>query len=85
MKQAVIENVVMKQSKFVDRDIGILFEDEPVHFSDADDISVLMKEVGVFPSTSKARQAGRHGPIPSGFTEFKASKKRRLFIWNPDE
>ena len=81
-----IENVIIKQSAWTERDIELLFEDEEVHFTDATDLSVLMKEMGIFKSTSQARQAGRFGPIPSGFTfEFKASKKRRLWIWNPSE
>lgn len=82
----MIENVIINSSAWQEGDAELLFGDEEVHFSDADDLSVLMKELGVFPSTSKARQAGRVGPIPVGFTfEFKASKKRRLWIWNPTE
>jgi hypothetical protein len=43
-----------------------------------------LKEMNIFTSTSEARRAGRDGPIPQGFTnDFKASKKRRLWIWNP--
>ena len=81
-----IENVVVRHSKWQERDIELLFEDEEVHFTDATCLSVLMKEMGIFKSTSSARQAGRFGPIPKGFTfEFKASKKVRLWIWNPTE
>ena len=81
-----IQNIIVKQSKWTDRDIELLFEDEEVHFTDADELSVLMKELGIFKSTSEARRAGRFGPIPEGFTfEFKASKKVRLWIWNPTE
>lgn len=81
-----IENVIVKQSNWTERDIELLFGDEEVHFTDADDLSILMKEMGIFTSTSEARRAGRVGPIPSGFTfEFKASKKCRLWIWNPSE
>ena len=80
------QNIIVKQSKRTDRDIELLFEDEKVHFTDADELSVLMKELGIFKSTSEARRAGRFGPIPEGFTfEFKASKKVRLWIWNPTE
>jgi len=79
-----IENVVVRHSKWQQRDIELLFEDEEVHFTDATCLSRLMKELGIFKSTSAARQAGRVGPIPEGFTfEFKASKKVRLWIWNP--
>jgi len=81
-----IENIIVKNSAWRESDIELLFEDEEVHFTEAKDLSVLMKELGVFPSTSKARQAGRVGPIPDGFTfSFKASKKRSLWIWNPTE
>ena len=81
-----MENVIVKNSNWKESDIETLFGDEEVHFTEANDLSVLMKELGVFPSTSEARRAGRVGPIPEGFTEeFKASKKRRLWIWNPTE
>jgi len=79
-------NIIVKQSAWTDRDIELLFEDEEVHFTEATDLSVLMKELGIFKSTSDARRAGRVGPIPTGFTfEFKASKKAMIWIWNPTE
>jgi hypothetical protein len=82
----MIDNVVVNHSKWQKEDIGLLFEDEPVHFTNATCLSVLMKELGIFKSTSEARRAGRFGPIPEGFTfEFKASKKVRLWIWNPTD
>lgn len=82
----MIENVVVKHSKWQEKDIELLFEDEEVHFTEATCLSVLMKELGIFSSTSEARRAGRVGPIPEGFTfEFKANKKVRLWIWNPTE
>jgi len=81
-----VENVIVSNEFVQERDIELLFGDEDVHFTQATDLSVLMKELGVFDSTSAARRAGRVGPIPTGFTfEFKASKKRRLWIWNPTE
>jgi hypothetical protein len=81
-----ISNVVVKQSPWTERDLELLFGGEEVHFTEADCLSVLMKELGIFKSTSEARRAGRVGPIPEGFTfEFKASKKVRLWIWNPTE
>lgn len=81
-----MENVVIKQSAWTERDVELLFGDEEVHFTEATDLSVLMKELGVFKSTSEARRAGREGPIPEGFTDrFKASKKRMIWIWNPTE
>ena len=81
-----IENVIVKDSAWQESDIELLFESEDVHFTEATDLSVLMKELGIFKSTSQARQAGRVGPIPEGFTfSFKASKKRSIWIWNPTE
>ena len=62
------------------------FGDEQVFFAESDEMGALMRELGVFPSASAARRAGRQGPIPDGWTaEFKASKKRRIWIWNPTE
>lgn len=82
----VIENVVIKSSKWRDSDIETLFGDEEVFFAESDELGALMRELGVFPSASAARRAGRHGPVPDGWThEYKASKKRRLWIWNPTE
>jgi hypothetical protein len=78
-------NVVINQSEWKQEDIEVLFGDEDVVFSDATDIPALVKELGVYRSTTQARQAGRVGPIPTGFTELKASKKRFLWIWNPTE
>ena len=86
-----IENVIIKSSKWREGDIETLFSDlegnvEDVIFAESDELSALMRELEIFPSASKARQAGRHGPIPDGWTaEFKASKKRRIWIWNPTE
>jgi len=82
----IIENIVVKNSHWTDRDLELLFGDEEVHFTECDEMSALMREIGVFPSASQARKAGRAGPIPEGFTNsFKASKKRRIWIWNPTE
>ena len=66
-------------------DIELLFGNEDVVFSSAKDISVLCKELGVFPSTSAARRAGRMGDIPTGWSEIKGNKKNFLFVWNPSE
>jgi hypothetical protein len=82
--------VIVKCSAWTERDLELHFGDlagdvEPVHFTEAVDLPNLMKELGVFPSTSEARRAGRTGPIPEGWTEMKASKKRMLWVWNPTE
>lgn len=79
-----IDNIVVKSSPWTEDDIATLFGDEEVHFTEATDLPGLLKEMGIFRSTSQARQAGRTGDIPTGFTDrFKASKKRMLWIWNP--
>lgn len=78
-------NIVVKSSPWVPRDLEILFEEEDVKLTDSSCLSTLMVELGIYPSSSKARQAGRVGPIPLGFTKFKASKKITIWIWNPSE
>lgn len=77
-------NVVVG-SNWTQRDIEIIFEHEDVIFADETELSVLLKDLGVYKSTSEARRANRVGPVPTGYTEFKASKKHMLFIWNPTE
>lgn len=81
----MIENIVVESSPWTERDLEILFESEPVQMVPDQDISKLMKELGIYPSTSAARKAGRQGAIPPGFTEFKASKTKWIWIWNPWE
>ena len=86
-----IENVIIKNSAWSKEDVAALFSDldgnvEQVFFAESDEMGALMRELGIFPSASAARRAGREGPVPAGWTaEFKASKKRRLWIWNPSE
>lgn len=81
-----IENVIITGSKWIESDVKTLFGDEQVFFAESDEMSALMRELGVYSSASAARRAGRVGPIPDGWTaEFKASKKRRIWIWNPTE
>jgi hypothetical protein len=81
----MIENIVIKNSPWLESDIPTLFENEEVLYATSSELSALMKEVGVYKSTSEARRANRQGDIPIGYTEFKASKKVRLYIWNPSE
>ena len=81
----MIENVVVKDSPWLESDIKTVFEDEEVHFTTSEDLPNLLREVGVYKSNSEARRNNRVGDIPSGYTELKASKKRRLYIWNPTE
>jgi len=78
------ENIVIKTSKWTEQDIKTLFGEEDVSFVQADDIPDLLVKLGIFKSKSQARRANRIGDIPTGFTDgFKASKKHRLWIWNP--
>jgi len=81
----MIENVIVTSSAWQDQDVSLLFIDEEVLFTNYTDLPSLLVELEVYASKSKARQAGRVGPIPNGWTELKASKKRRLWIWNPSE
>lgn len=80
-----LENIIVNGKFVLPTDAAALFEDENVHYTDTTELSVLMKELGIYSSSSIARRSGRHGPVPSGFTEFKASKKRIIWIWNPTE
>lgn len=80
------ENIVVRSSAWQKSDMSTLFAGEEFQFTDATDLPSLMVELGIFKSKSQARQAGRTGDIPPGFTnDFKASKKRRLWIWNPTD
>lgn len=78
-------NIVVKGSSFTSRDIELIFGGEPVQFVEVQPIQNLLKNLGIYPSTSKAIQAGKSGLIPIGYTEYKASKKATLYIWNPSE
>lgn len=80
----MIENIIIMSCKVQPTDQEILFGDEPVHLTTTTDLSRLLVEVGVYKTTSEARRAGREGQVAEGWTdEFKASKKRRIWIWNP--
>lgn len=78
-------NIIIKNEFLQDSDQKMLFDDEPVVFSNANTIEELLVELGCFTSKSQARKAGREGPVPGGFTQFKATKKKWLWIWNPTE
>jgi hypothetical protein len=83
-------NVVIKSSPWTPRDLELMFDapgepKEPVIFADARDLPNLLVQLKCFKSTGEARRAGRVGPIPLGFTELKANKKTKLWIWNPSE
>ena len=78
-------NIVVKTSPWLKSDIKTLFGDEEVTFVDDILMPTLLAQLKIYKSASQARQAGREGDIPKGYTEFKASKKRTLYIWNPTE
>lgn len=78
-------NVVINNPHVLPSDLNTLFGNEPIHFSTAKDLQTLMLECKVYSSKSQAMKAGRAGPIPSGWTVFKASKTKTLWIWNPSE
>ncbi len=81
----MIENIVIDNGNVRDSDIPTLYGDEEVIRTTETDIPRLLVQCGIYKSTTQARNAGRQGKVPDGWTEFKASKKRRLFIWNPTD
>ena len=79
-----VENVIIAGSDWRESDKETLFGDEHIVVREADSLQDLLVKLGCYKSKTQARQAGRWGPIPLGWTDqFKASKKRRLWIWNP--
>ena len=78
-------NIVIQGSPFTPRDLAVIFPDEPVLVVPNTGIPNMLKALGVYKSSNQAIRAGRIGEIPTGYTEFKASKKVTLYIWNPTE
>lgn len=83
-------NVVVLNENWDTSGIGSIFEDwdgsydGPLWVTDKDLLPNLLVKLGIYPSTSKAIQAGRKGKIPSGFDEIKANKSGvRLYTYNP--
>lgn len=81
-------NIVVDTPFLQDTDVPTLFGDqsgyvEEVLYTHDVPLDVLLKDLGIYKSTSEARRAGRSGPIPTGYSEIKASKVHRLFVWNP--
>ena len=81
----MIENIIVDNGNVLDSDKELIFGDEEVITTEVMSLPNLLHTLGVYKSTSQARKAGRVGDIPTGYTEYKASKKVRLFIWNPTE
>jgi len=80
-----LENIILNSPLVRPTDATTLFGDEAVYLTNTTELSVLMKELGIYQSTSIARRAGRYGSIPDGWTVYKASKTRTIWIWNPTE
>lgn len=78
-------NLLVKESPWTFRDLDTIFGDEHIDAIEDAYLDVLLARLGIYKSSSEARRAGRQGPIPLGYSEIKASKKDRLFIWNPSE
>ena len=78
-------NMVVATSPWTKRDLDIVFPGESVVSIQNEPLDVLLAKAGIYKSSSEARRAGRQGPIPLGYSEIKASKRDRLFIWNPSE
>lgn len=81
----MIENIIVDNGNVLESDVPILYKDEEVLWVEPKPLPNLLAELGVYKSTSQARKANRVGEIPDGYTEYKASKKVKLFIWNPTE
>ena len=41
-------NIIVRHSKWTEKDIELLFNNEPIHFTDVDTIEHLMVEIGAF-------------------------------------
>lgn len=86
----MIHNFIVNHGQVTDDDVAAMFGDfdgvideiDDIIFSDATDLADLAVEVGLFPSKTRARKNGLHGPIPHGLSWI-GTKKRRFFVWNP--
>lgn len=77
-------NIVVKTKFLQDSDIPLLFEDEDVILiEDGVLFPNLLVNLGLYSSTTQARKSGRVGEIQKGWSEIKANKKTKLWIWNP--
>lgn len=79
-------NIVITNSHWEKWSNDIIFQDEPIVFIDTYTLEDLAVKIGAYQSKSKARQAGKNGAIPSGYSHgLKLSKKYTIFIYNPSE
>jgi hypothetical protein len=79
----MIENVIISTSDLLPGDKELIFQDEEVFYTETLDLPSLLVEMGIYESKGQAKKAGRVGVVANGYSEVKASKIRRLFIWNP--
>lgn len=80
-----VDNLVVMDSPYTASDLETLFCGEEIRLIENTDLSSLAVQLGGYKSKSQARKAGRVGPIPLGWTEWKVNKLRRVWIWNPSE
>lgn len=66
-------------------DVNIIFGDEEVLYIENTQYETLCRDLGVYKSATAAKNAGRAGDLPLGYSELKASKLCRIFLWNPSE
>lgn len=79
-------DVIVENGNVQESDVELFYEDDEIHRIEARDLPNLLVKLGVYKSTSQARNAGRKGDIPEGWTEmFKASKLVSMTTWNPTE
>lgn len=85
--EANIDVVVADDFNDVDMDdLALIFgkvevENGEVLFSNAQNLESLCAELGVYPSKSQARKAGRTGEIPEGLNMLKLSKRHFVCCW----
>lgn len=81
----MIENIIITTSDLHEGDKELIFQDEEVLHTSTTDLPSLLVELGIYESKGQAKKAGRVGKVQDGYSEIKASKVRRLYIWNPKD
>lgn len=68
-------------------DMGGLVEGEIMRVEPNAHMSTILRDLGIFQSSSQARKSGWDMNLPEGFTHHKKIGKRRheVTIWNPTE
>ncbi|AUR86019.1 hypothetical protein NVP1081O_284 [Vibrio phage 1.081.O._10N.286.52.C2] len=79
-------NIIVDNGLIQANDQATLFGDEDViHVESTVTLTELVCNLGLYKSKSQARQSGRVGSIPTGWSVFKGNKKTHLYVWNPTE